>query len=497
MNRAFNFDLGRIDRPNEGLGSIQDKPTAGTNSTLLSSVAIRYVALEFLVIVFFSYGATELYRALVLGDLMDRPLYFVSSVVIGCVFVFLDGSSGGYSNLRRKPLHAFLWSGLVATMISASILLAILFCLKLSDTYSRVSFMLQIVSIAGAVCISRLMFRSWLVSAIHAGKIDSRRVLLIGPWKESKEVSDRLGQSGIRTQDWISLTPGNAAQAERSLHCAAEFDRLVKHAIERCRSSTAHDVLIVTRNKDLQIVSKFVNALSEVPVAVHIVLTDAPSIIASSRIADFGPIQTFEVHGRPLSQLESFLKRTLDLFVALAALTILSPLLLIVAIAIKLGSPGPILFRQKRHGFNNEPIYVLKFRTMTVCHDTVFKQATKNDPRVTRVGRALRQSSIDELPQLINVLKGEMSIVGPRPHAVEHNALLEQHIPLFSRRHKVKPGITGWAQINGYRGETDTVEKMRKRFEYDLYYVENWSLLLDIKIIAMTLFSKKAYLNAY
>jgi len=178
-------------------------------------------------------------------------------------------------------------------------------------------------------------------------------------------------------------------------------------------------------------------------------------------------------------------------------LIILSPLFLIVSIAIKLDSRGPVFFRQKRHGFNNEPIRVLKFRSMTSAEDgDQFTQAVKNDPRVTRVGRILRRTNIDELPQLINVLQGDMSIVGPRPHATAHNKIFQAKIGPLSRRHIVKPGITGWAQVNGLRGQTDTLEKMQQRVELDLYYIDNWSFLLDMKIILLTLLSKRAYRNA-
>jgi lipopolysaccharide/colanic/teichoic acid biosynthesis glycosyltransferase len=175
-----------------------------------------------------------------------------------------------------------------------------------------------------------------------------------------------------------------------------------------------------------------------------------------------------------------------------------SPLFLAVSLAIKHDSRGPVFFRQARHGYNNETIDVLKFRTMTTMEPgDKFTQAVRNDARVTTVGRVLRQTNIDELPQLINVLRGEMSIVGPRPHATAHNEMFVDKITPFSRRHNDKPGITGWAQVNGYRGETDTLEKMQRRVECDLFYIDNWSFLLDLKIIMLTFFSKKVYLNAY
>ena len=173
-------------------------------------------------------------------------------------------------------------------------------------------------------------------------------------------------------------------------------------------------------------------------------------------------------------------------------------MLLIVAAAIKLDSRGPILFRQTRHGYNNESIRIFKFRTMNVVEDdTSFTQARQADPRVTTLGRILRRTNIDELPQLFNVLLGDMSIVGPRPHPLALNEQYEHRLSPFMRRHNIKPGITGWAQVNGCRGETDTVEKMKRRLEFDLYYIDNWSLVFDLQIIMLTLLSKKAYTNAY
>jgi lipopolysaccharide/colanic/teichoic acid biosynthesis glycosyltransferase len=174
-----------------------------------------------------------------------------------------------------------------------------------------------------------------------------------------------------------------------------------------------------------------------------------------------------------------------------AGLVVLSPLLLLVALLIKLDSPGPVFFLQRRYGFNQNPFRILKFRTMTTLDDgPVVPQARHNDPRVTPLGRFLRKWNIDELPQLINVLKGDMSLVGPRPHALSHNREYEQKIALYARRHNVLPGITGWAQVNGFRGETDTDDKMRRRVDHDLYYIDNWSLWLDLRILAMTLFSR-------
>jgi Undecaprenyl-phosphate glucose phosphotransferase len=194
---------------------------------------------------------------------------------------------------------------------------------------------------------------------------------------------------------------------------------------------------------------------------------------------------------RPLSGWPSIAKQIEDRVLGAAILTMIAPLLLAVAIMIKLDSPGPVLFRQKRYGFNNQLIEVFKFRSMyTHMTDHNAAQLTRrNDPRITKIGAFLRRTSLDELPQFINVVRGEMSIVGPRPHALSAKAgelLYQDAVKYYDARHRVKPGITGWAQINGWRGETDTVEQIRKRVEHDLYYIEHWSILLDLKIIVRT-----------
>jgi Undecaprenyl-phosphate glucose phosphotransferase len=201
----------------------------------------------------------------------------------------------------------------------------------------------------------------------------------------------------------------------------------------------------------------------------------------------------------PMVGFAKFLKGLEDRLLALLLLLLVSPLMVAIAIGIKLSSPGPVFFKQKRHGWDGKPITIWKFRTMKVHQEENGKvtQATRNDTRVTKLGALLRHTSIDELPQFFNVLQGRMSIVGPRPHAIEHNEFYKDSVSRYMLRHKVKPGITGWAQINGYRGEIDNLEKMKKRIEYDLFYIENWSVWFDLKIIAATLIKGLINKNAY
>lgn len=204
------------------------------------------------------------------------------------------------------------------------------------------------------------------------------------------------------------------------------------------------------------------------------------------------------VFDTPFKGVKRVLKRLEDIVLGCFFLLLCAVPMLIIAAAIKLTSPGPVLFKQRRHGENGREINVLKFRSMRVMENgNVVTQAQKNDPRVTKVGAFLRRTSLDELPQFINVIRGDMSIVGPRPHAIAHNELYRTKILEYMRRHKVKPGITGWAQVNGYRGETDTLEKMVLRVEHDLEYIRKWSLWLDLKIIWLTVFGRKVRQNAY
>ncbi|MGI9479146.1 MAG: exopolysaccharide biosynthesis polyprenyl glycosylphosphotransferase, partial [Hyphomicrobiaceae bacterium] len=205
---------------------------------------------------------------------------------------------------------------------------------------------------------------------------------------------------------------------------------------------------------------------------------------------------------RPLSDADRMIKNVEDRILGLAILLMAAPVMALVALAVRLESKGPILFRQKRLGFNNELIEVFKFRSMyTDMSDAAAAQlVTKDDPRVTRVGRIIRKASLDELPQLFNVLRGEMSIVGPRPHAMQAKAgddLYHDAVRSYFARHKMKPGITGWAQVNGWRGETDTLEKIEQRVAHDMHYINNWSVLLDLYIVALTPFSLIGGKNAY
>ncbi|HZV98669.1 MAG TPA: undecaprenyl-phosphate glucose phosphotransferase, partial [Methylophilaceae bacterium] len=233
---------------------------------------------------------------------------------------------------------------------------------------------------------------------------------------------------------------------------------------------------------------KLLDELSDTTASIYFVPDMFITDLMQARIDSVGDIPVVAVCETPFTGVNGMIKRASDIVMSLIILTLISPLLLIIAFSIWLTSPGPIIFKQRRYGLNGEEILVSKFRSMSVCEDgETVQQVQKNDSRVTKVGAFLRKTSLDELPQFFNVLQGRMSIVGPRPHAVAHNELYRTMIKGYMVRHKVKPGITGWAQVNGWRGETDTLEKMKTRIEYDLAYLRNWSLRLDLYIIFKTI----------
>jgi len=239
-------------------------------------------------------------------------------------------------------------------------------------------------------------------------------------------------------------------------------------------------------------------ALGDTTVDVHIVPDFFSYHLLHSRLAHVGNTQTISVYESPLNGLSSLAKRLEDIIGSTLILAIIAVPMLIIAGLIKLDSRGPVLFKQQRYGLCGKPIKVWKFRSMTVADDgAVVKQATRGDTRITQLGAFLRRTSLDELPQFFNVLQGHMSIVGPRPHAVAHNEEYRNRVNFYMLRHKVKPGITGLAQVNGWRGETDTLDKMEKRIEYDLEYIRTWSIPLDINIVFLTVFKGFINKNAY
>jgi len=459
----------------------------------LSAVITKLVIQEFIVVAGSASLASIIYHEAVLMEWPSAHRYVAAALLLAALVESIALGFGHYKNSQSQARHAFLWSGFGAVALAFSFLLSTLFLLKIAEPYSRATFVFQFVTVLVAVLSTRAFFYSQLQSSIAAGLVNAQRVVLIGDLDNCAKISARLKATGIRTVGSYSFTGRPDMDADRT-----NRGQELRGLIEACRRLNPDEILILAKQDSLAQIADLVVSLSEVPAGLHVLPVEAADLLTAARIVEFGSIVTMQVLRPPLSEVQRVAKRIFDVVISATGLVVLSPLLTLVAIVIKLDSRGPVLFRQTRHGYNNETIRVFKFRSMITLEDgDNFVQAAQNDSRVTRFGAILRRTNIDELPQLINVLRGEMSIVGPRPHATAHNKMFESKISVFSRRHVVKPGITGWAQVNGYRGATDTLEKMQRRVEHDLYYVDNWSFWLDLRIVVMTVFSRTAYTNAY
>jgi putative colanic acid biosynthesis UDP-glucose lipid carrier transferase len=471
-------------------------PRVGRNR--LAVLLVLAAATEFLLVTVAAYSAAALYHRLVLLNSPDAAKYIQESLLIATLQLLVSIGLRQYSRIQTQPRHVFIWSGASGVFFVFSFFISTLFLLKVSEDYSRAIVIAQAVSVLLTVLGTRAIWFSLLHPAITAGLIDARRIVLIGDQGHCLQFSVRAMGTGIRTIRSFDFPTVRTDASIPALPNAVQALPDARQLVANCRPLRADDIVILTSEVDVPSALALASALSDLPVDVHVVPVGSIDLMAVSRITQFGDMMTMRIFQCPLTPFSRAIKRAFDVAAAIAGLIMVSPLFVVVAFAIKLDSHGPVFFRQTRHGYNNEPIRVLKFRSMTVMEDgDNFRPVTRHDPRVTRLGRLMRHTNIDELPQLFNVLIGDMSLVGPRPHATSQNEVFAELISSFSRRHNVKPGITGWAQVHGYRGETDTLEKMQRRVEHDLYYVDNWSLLLDLKILVMTLFSRRAYWNAF
>jgi Undecaprenyl-phosphate glucose phosphotransferase len=475
----------RLDGPDQKTATVEN----------LSTLVAKLAATEFAAVAATAYATSLAYFIVVLGGWPPNEAYISSALLIAGLVLLVSLSFRHYVSIQTHPLHRFLWSGIGAVALAFSFFLSILFLLKGTDDYSRVTFFVQLAAAATAVLTVRTFGYAAICSAISAGRVEARRAVLIGNRVYFADIEDRLSEAGVQTVRSLPF-PGKPQFSANAV--VTDFDGdVVRQMIDTCRQLRLDDIVILATATDLARSARLADALSELPVFLHVIPVEAGEFLGSARLGELGSLMTIQLLHPPLSAFDRIVKRAFDITAASLGLLLLSPFLAVVSIAIKLDSRGPVLFRQTRHGYNNETIRVFKFRSMCVMEDGhSCKQATRNDTRITRMGHRMRCTNIDELPQLLNVLLGEMSIVGPRPHPIALNKVFQQQISPLSRRHNVRPGITGWAQVNGHRGETDTLEKMQRRIECDLYYIDNWSFLLDLKIILMTLFSKRAYMNA-
>lgn len=412
------------------------------------------------------------------------------------VFSYIAEALDLYRFWRVGKFGKMLWLVLIILSVSFALLLSVLFLFKSGASYSRVVIGLWFIGSAAMMLGWRLIYRAVRKIQLQNG-INLQRVAIVG-----------LTPRGIELYQEIKTHP------ELGFECLGFFDDrepdrfpeefralllgTVNDSVMTAQSGVISRLYICLPLSADRRIQQIVQQLGDTTLNVYLVPELLIINMMHGRLSNVGDIDAISVFESPHYGVQTYFKRTFDILFSATALLLLSPLLIVIGIAVRLTSKGPAIFKQDRYGLDGKQIGVYKFRSMKVLEnsDNVV-QATKGDQRVTPLGAFLRRTSLDELPQFLNVLRGEMSVVGPRPHAVAHNEHYRNRVAFYMLRHKVKPGITGWAQVNGWRGETDTLDKMEKRVEFDLHYIRNWSLWWDVKIIIKTLFKGFGGKNVY
>ena len=411
------------------------------------------------------------------------------AALLGAVVFYLSAHmTGFYRGYRGAPIGRELREVWLSWAAAFLVIVFLGFISKTSTEHSRR------VVLTWAV-LAPAMISTWRIALLLIAQearvrgYNTRAVAIVGLSDLGNRLAQRIVRSpwmGLRVIGFFDdrgiarLEPKAAAEAQ----LRGGFDALVQGA----RSGEIDLVYITLPPRAEPRIADLIRRLSDTTASVYLAYDFGGFDLLRAQWSSVGDIPVMAVVENPFYGTDGVLKRLEDVVLGMVLCAVAGLPMLLIAIGVKLSSPGPVFFRQRRYGLNGEEIRVLKFRTMTVTEDgSTVTQATKGDVRITRFGALLRRTSLDEIPQLIQVVTGTMSLVGPRPHAVAHNEQYRSLIPGYMLRHKVKPGITGWAQVNGWRGETDTLEKMEKRVEYDLEYIRGWRLALDVHIILMTI----------
>ncbi len=435
-----------------------------------------------------------------LGWNADAPL-FLAALIIGAGLVVISlHASGAY----RLPVilaprrHLGRLTGAYA--LAFLLMVALAFALKISDQYSRVWLFGWLGGGLGVLLAQKAWLARLLRRLMEWGVI-ARKVAVFGYDERGMRLLTRLDGNRPPWMHLVGVFDDRSTRlpAHPRLPVLGTSEDLIRYA----QTHGCDDILVTLPLSCERRLAELIRKFSVLPTTLHLVPA-LPGGVTGLQLgcSEASGIPLIDIEQNPLAGWKYAVKWLEDKLLASLILVLISPLMLLIAVAIKLDSPGPVLFVQRRIGFNNKPFNVYKFRTMRAdaADPDARRLVTRDDPRVTRLGRFLRRTSLDELPQFFNVLKGDMSIVGPRPHALHACAAgraYQEAVAEYAHRHKVKPGITGWAQVNGWRGETDTLEKIRKRVEYDLYYIDHFSLWLDLKIIARTVLAGFTGQNAY
>ena len=423
--------------------------------------------------------------------------YSIMGLIGGLLFILFAQATGTYTNWRGRAYTSSIKLIIQSWMLTWMVLIVIAFIYKDTHNFSRYSVILWAI-VTPLVFISyRLLIRIILARyREHSG--NARNIAIIGAGKVGQHIA-----SFIQSNHWLGYNIVAYFDDNISLHntdinnvnVIGDLDQIADLA----QTGLFDEIYICLPLRAELKIKKLLNQLTDTTITVKYIPDFFTFDLMHAKWSELNGVPVISVFDTPLGgRGAQIVKRLEDIVISNIIIILISPILLAIALGVKLSSPGPVLFKQKRYGMNGKEINVYKFRSMTTQDNGKnIKQAIKGDSRITPFGAFIRRTSLDELPQFFNVLQGKMSIVGPRPHAVAHNEEYRRLIPKYMQRHLVKPGITGWAQINGWRGETDTLEKMENRVNFDLHYINNWSLWLDIKIILITTVKGFIHKNAY
>ncbi len=427
----------------------------------------------------------------------EKP-YVQAGIWAVLVFLMLGNAKQLYGSWRTLPLHEAVSSTVITWCWTAVALVCLAFLSKTSSDFSRAATLVWFGLTPVLLGLSRVCLRIVLQFFRASGR-NTRTLAIAGKTRLGQQVAEKVASTPWLGMNFIGyyddrLASRDCKHAANDEEGIGRFDELVQLA----REGRVDYIYITLPMKAENRIIELVNALSDTTASVYMVPNFFVFDLLHGKLTSLDGIPVLSLYESPFYGVDGWVKRLEDIVVASLILLLISLPMLLIAAAVKLTSPGPVLFKQRRYGLNGAVVEVWKFRSMTVCEDgDKVVQAQKGDARITPLGAFLRRTSLDELPQFFNVLQGTMSVVGPRPHAVSHNEQYRRLIRGYMLRHKVKPGITGWAQINGWRGETETVDKMAMRVKYDLEYVQNWSLWGDLKIIFLTVFKGFVNKNAY
>lgn len=438
-----------------------------------------------------------LYQIVANGDFKNADQLLGAGIIAALLYVLIGQSSGFYDlrvafSKRQRDVGRIVmqWS-LVSLLLT---LLA--FLMKSGAVFSRGSIICFGSLALLLLVLCRRFAKRVVVNAVAAGQVSGRRAIVLGTREElaALGVHELLERFGLTEVDRVIFS----SDRNSGFAMSEEESSSLEQALAVARERSVDEIVLAFPWNDTRKLELVRDRLRISPLPVQLVPDRRIRSLAENPSFRLRRSLSIEIQRGPLSRVEQLSKRLLDIAGASIGLLLLMPLMLLSAVAIKADSSGPVFFRQRRNGFNAKQFPIFKFRTMTVMEDgATVVQAKRFDPRVTRVGGILRRSSLDEVPQLINVLRGEMSLVGPRPHALAHDDHYGDILAEYAYRHHVKPGITGWAQVNGYRGETSRVEQMKGRVDCDLWYINNWSLVLDLKILVLTFLELTRRRNAY